>query len=612
MKIHSCLRERFGLEAFREGQLEIIEAALSERSAVVVMPTGAGKSICYQLPAMLLPGLTLVISPLIALMKDQVDALVARGVPATYVNSTLGAAEQQARLAGVKQGKTKLLFVAPERFRSEVFERAMAGVKVSLLAVDEAHCISQWGHDFRPDYLQLGRVRKRLGQPTTLALTATATARVRRDIVACLELKSPLVLVSGFERPNLRLEVQRVTGHKNKMDRLARLFAEAPGAAIVYCSTRKAVERVAGDLAGRTSGGVGYYHAGLSDATRERVQDDFMSGRLRILVATNAFGMGIDKPDIRSVVHYQLTPSLESYYQEAGRAGRDGKRARCVLLYNYADRRTPEFFIDTNYPEMSTVATVWGATLLVSRPGKTVFRTEIVSAIHKRIHGLAVDSSLRLLERARHLRREPSVDEMRVRALDAVGVDELRIDWDALAVRREFDRERLRRVIYYASGSKCRSADILEYFGADQVPGPCGHCDNCSEPDRIQSIDPLDTLCRKIAAGIARCEQREGIDAVARLLAGQATVAMRKKNLDQLSTYGILRTMTWRHVKQILAMLVGHGFLLESRGALALTLEAVSFMTGEADLRPELIDRLGKLVECPSGRSCFDSRRVTA
>ena len=354
----AALREHFGYPAFRPGQEAAVESVLSGRDTMVVLPTGGGKSLCYQVPALMLPKLTVVISPLISLMKDQVDALAARGLPATFVNSTLTSSQISDRLARAIRGEVKLLYVAPERFDAGTTAERLRDAGVSLLAVDEAHCISEWGHDFRPSYLRIAQVRERLGSPTTIALTATATPHVRRDIVTQLALESPTTIITGFDRKNLTYHVVPTRTDQDKDDALVHLLKQHEGLSVVYASTRKAVERIA-MLLDRAKIRAAAYHAGLDDERRHAVQDAFMSEDVRVIVATNAFGMGIDKPNVRLVLHYAMPGTLEAYYQEAGRAGRDGLPAACYLLHAFPDRFTHEFFIKSAYPERPLVEHVY-------------------------------------------------------------------------------------------------------------------------------------------------------------------------------------------------------------------------------------------------------------
>ncbi len=314
------------------------------RDAVVVMPTGAGKSLCYQLPGLVRDGLTLVVSPLVALIKDQVDALVGRGLRAAAWVSGMSDEAKGEVAASLRSGALKFLFVAPERFGVPGFLERLEKVRIGLMAVDEAHCIVSWGHDFRPDYLALGQVRRALGDPPCIALTATATPAVRTEITACLGLPRPRIFVSGFDRPGLRLSVETCEDRKEKQERLLEVLERLGRPALVYAATRREVEAVAAFLAAR---GVpaAYYHAGLPGEARARIQDAFLAGKLPILVATNAFGMGIDHPGIRAVVHWQMPGSLEAYLQEVGRAGRDGAPAEAVLLYRWSDRRIHEYLL---------------------------------------------------------------------------------------------------------------------------------------------------------------------------------------------------------------------------------------------------------------------------
>ncbi len=355
MDLTSLLQQRFGLPAFRPGQEEVASHVASGGDALVVMPTGAGKSLCFQVPALARGGTTVVVSPLIALMKDQVDGLVERGIRAAALHSGLDASTRREAQEALERGDVELLYVAPERF-SPAFLATLARVDVRLFVIDEAHCLSQWGHDFRPEYLKLGKVREALGRPPTLAATATATPEVQDDIIRTLGIEHGARFVRGFDRENLMLEVVEVDTNAEKLTLLPALVAHGP--ALVYAATRKRVEEAAAAL--RAAGvPAGLYHAGLESSDRTRVQDAFMEGRVPVVVATNAFGMGIDKSDIRTIVHVDMPGTVEAYYQEIGRAGRDGKPSRAVLLFQAGDRRIHTFFIDAAHPPAAWVHALW-------------------------------------------------------------------------------------------------------------------------------------------------------------------------------------------------------------------------------------------------------------
>ncbi|MCO5171129.1 MAG: ATP-dependent DNA helicase [Planctomycetes bacterium] len=466
------LERLFGFTAFRPGQREAIEAVLAGRDALAVMPTGGGKSMTYLLPAFLLPGVTIVVSPLLSLIQDQVQKLAARGLPATCLSSQVGWEEQQRRLDALRAGRLKLLFVAPERFRNARFARALEGARVSLVAVDEAHCVSQWGHDFRPDYRRLAEAIRACGRPPVLAVTATATRQVRDDIARQLELGPELVtLVRGFERPNLHLSVMPVAGGRGERLRMierlvaaAKAGGQAKGPGIIYCATRKNADRLAHDLGRAGHQRLGVYHAGMPGPARARVQDRFFAGQLDLVVATNAFGLGIDKQDVRFVVHHDLPGSLEAYYQEAGRAGRDGLPARCALVFGYQDVHLQRFFIETAHPSRQLVAQVAGALGQVG-PDPEALRARLPERPSER----AVESALRLLDQAGG-------------RLEAV-------DFAAVKARAAHDEALLRRLLAYARDPGCRHRAILRYFGAPAAEGPCGACDRCA-PDPTIAAAP--------------------------------------------------------------------------------------------------------------------------
>jgi len=557
------LRQLFGFEQFREGQEEVIEATLAGKDAVVVMPTGSGKSLCYQLPALLRNGATLVVSPLIALMKDQVDALQARGLPATFINSSINEVEQHKRIEGVRKGQYKLVYVAPERFRSPRFIAALQSVSVSLLAIDEAHCISTWGHDFRPDYLRLKTVRESLKKPQTIALTATATPYVRSDIIQQLGLTSPQTFVSGFDRPNLSIQVKHVQKEREKFSSIRRLAEAVDGPGIIYASTRKAVEEL-----GQVLNGYGLatatYHGGMSDGVRIKEQDLFMSGGKRIIVATNAFGMGIDKSDIRFVVHFQMPGSIEAYYQEIGRAGRDGLNSTCLLLFNYADKNTHDFFIEGSYPEVTLVRQVYDALYAIGSRMVQLSTSEIARRVGER-NEMAVQSCIYLLERAGHIERTGTRnrrdDSRGILLLDPKPATQLRINQQDLARRAALERHKLREMIEFCYTENCFRAYILDYFG-DRHRRECGTCGNCdsslrqvSSVAQNQVVPDLDQLesrelndnellrVRKILACAKRMKGRFGKSILAATLRGSAAKNILQANLNELSTYGILSDM---------------------------------------------------------------------
>ena len=487
MEKQALLQHYFGYGEFRPGQEELVDGILAGRDVFGIMPTGGGKSICYQLPGLMLPGVTLVVSPLISLMHDQVMALKAAGIPGAYVNSSLTFPQLRAVYRNMLLGKYKIIYVAPERLQSDGFLEAVEQMNISMVAVDEAHCISQWGQDFRPSYLKIVEfIRLLPRRPVIAAFTATATQKVREDVKRILDLRSPVEVVTGFDRPNLWFEVRHPDMKDGELLRL--LEARKRRSGIVYCATRKSVEQVCQLLTDR-----GYaatrYHAGLEERERMENQNAFLYDEKTVMVATNAFGMGIDKSNVNFVIHYNMPKSLEAYYQEAGRAGRDGSNADCILLYAPRDVQTARFFIEN-------------------------------------------------------------------------GSDNEDLTEEQKEVIKKQDYERLEAMVTYCKTRTCLRGWILEYFG-QKHPEVCGNCGSCAKEYEKKDIT-------KEAQMILSCVRRikdhlgyyVGKPTVVRTLQGSREKKTIELGLNEVSTYGLMKTMSANAIKELISRLEDGGYLV--------------------------------------------------
>lgn len=465
----SVLKDYFGHDSFRDGQEQIVDALLDGRDALCIMPTGAGKSMCYQIPALLFDGVTIVVSPLISLMKDQVGSLVQSGVPAAYINRSLSYPQFLRVLSNVEHRKYKIIYVAPERLLTDGFLDTCKKIKISMVAVDEAHCVSQWGQDFRPSYLKIiSFVESLANRPIVGAFTATATNDVKEDIKKILRLENPFEITTGFDRPNLFFGVIKSSSKDEKLIDLIRERGDRSG--IVYCATRKNVESVC-ELLCDNGFSAARYHAGLDEYERRKNQEDFVFDRKNIMVATNAFGMGIDKSNVTYVIHYNMPKNIESYYQEAGRAGRDGGEADCILLYSPKDVRLNRFMIE-----------------------------------------------------------------------NSEGNDELTIEENEQIRERDF--ERLKYMTFYSTTNDCLRGFILWYFGGEKK-AYCGKCSNCLSVHKLVDVT-IDA--QKIMSCIARTGQRYGKTVICDVLKGSKSEKILKAELNNQSTYGIMKEVTARHI----------------------------------------------------------------
>jgi ATP-dependent DNA helicase RecQ len=476
--IQRLLNTVFGLRQLRDGQQRVIDSVLDGKDTLAIMPTGSGKSLCYQIPARILGGMTIVVSPLISLMKDQHEKLGEMGIRAVQVNSSLSAAEERESLAAIADSRCEIVFCTPERLVTPEFVEVLKQANIALAVIDEAHCISQWGHDFRPAYLEMAGTLEALGRPPVLALTATATDEVMDDISRQLNRPRMNVINTGVYRPNLHYRVVQVTNPDEKLQEAQRLVRETAGKGIVYAATVKMAEEIH-HLLQEEGESVTIYHGKLGAAERKANQDLFMNDERRVMVATNAFGMGIDKPDTRFVIHLQIPANLEAYYQESGRAGRDGKDAECTLLFLQDDKRVQQFFLVKHYPTADEIRAVYEAVRqLAENETATPDRIDEVAG---ELAGAQLTVCLKLLKDARLLRQNRKLayalttHEPKASVFEAMA--------EVYRRKQELDKEALEQMVSYAVSGFCRWKLLLDYFG-DEVDGfeKCCRCDNCLNP----------------------------------------------------------------------------------------------------------------------------------
>lgn len=552
-----------GFQQFKPGQREVVESVLAGRDTLAILPTGGGKSLCYQLPSLLLPGVTLVVSPLIALIRDQVARAQARGLSATALSSMDGREQKEARLGVIARGEVNLVYAAPEGLRSTAVITALAQAGVSLMCVDEAHCISAWGHDFRPDYARLGALREVLKPRSVLAVTATATPQVQQDIQRSLGMRRPAVVITGLDRPNLRLEVQEVRGSAAKLRAIRDAVLNdlaGGGSAILYCATRRAAEGLTVQLRERGISAVAY-HAGLPALARDAAQDAWEQGAVPIICATTAFGMGVDKPDVRLVAHHSLPRSPEAYYQEVGRAGRDGQPARGLLFYDPSDARLLWQLVDRSCATACSVRQVyayaWGNQ---DADGVCAPTMEALMARVDPGGGPAARAAVVYLVQSGALAEAPEGVRLAGGPPGQLWVDEAR-----LAARLASERQKLSNMVAYVQRATCRRAFLLQHF-TGSPSGPCGSCDLCALGVHVRPDDDLRTDVLKALSCVARMMGRYGRGKVVDVLMGSHARPVVQAGLHTLSTHGLLKHKGRAAVQELLLALERSSLVVSTSG----------------------------------------------
>lgn len=621
---HNVLKEIYGFDTFRPTQEGIIDAVLSGKDGLAVLTTGGGKSLCFQIPALSCEGTTLVISPLISLMKDQVDALNARGVKAGYINSSLTPEESIERMTTLRAGGYRLFYAAPERLVNEDFIDALKGIEIPFVAVDEAHCISTWGHDFRISYTKIAGIVDDIGNAhgkriPRFAYTATATQEIRDDIVKQLGMEDPYIYVGKFDRPNIEFNVRESINKVQDIYDLIQQSGNKP--TIIYSATIKAGQALVDELIGMNVN-AGIYHGRLDSEVKNKVQEDFLNNKIQVMVATNAFGMGVDKPDVRNVIHYHMPGNIENYYQEAGRAGRDGENSNAYIFYNKRDRRLQEFFIDCTFPANELIKSVqyFIAGFGMNEPFN-ISHEQISQIAPDHIKPYQIDSILRVLEDQGVIKLhnfEVSDDHASIEILDANKDLEL----SYLSDRKRVVIDNLNAMERFCLTNLCRRRYLLRYFGERDAHKNCGSCDVCltqkKEHERFKATIPEEAV-KNVLGIVVSTDQKFEPGRLTDMLLGVNNASMKRRGFDQLEEFGSLKNWSKPDVEELFKKLEHEELLIapaRKRGALSITEKGAAVLSGEKRASIETqnasrSNRAGGAITSPVDRENEEKKVVT-